>query len=59
MKNVKESFNFLYTGHWLQGKLGEDRKDTGMLIKVFLETFKDKKNVWSNNENKWSWFFCY
>ena len=45
MKNVKESFNFLYTGHWLQGKLGEDRKDTGMLLKVFLETFKDKKNA--------------
>ena len=45
MKNVKESFNFLYTGHWLQGKLGEDRKDTGMLLKVFLETFKDKKNT--------------
>ena len=42
-KNVKNSFNFLYTGHWLQGNLGEDRKDTGMLIKVFLETFKDKK----------------
>ena len=45
MKNVKESFNFLYTGHWLQGKLGEDRKDTGMLLKVFLETFKDTKNA--------------
>jgi len=44
-KNVKESFNFLYTGHWLQGKLGEDRKDTGMMLKVFLETFKDTKNA--------------
>ena len=44
MKNVKESFNFLYVGHWLQGKLGEDRKDTGMLVKVFLETFKNQKN---------------
>ena len=43
MKKVKESFNFLYLGHWLQGKLGEDRKDTAMLIKVFLETFKNKK----------------
>ena len=43
MKKVDETFNFLYVGHWLQGKLGEDRKDTGMLIKVFLETFKDKK----------------
>ena len=43
MKNVKESFNFLYVGHWLQGRLGHDRKDTGMLVKVFLETFKDMK----------------
>ena len=43
MKNVKESFNFLYVGHWLQGKLGEDRKDTGMLVKVFLETLKNQK----------------
>ena len=43
MKVVEESFNFLYVGHWLQGDLGKDRKDTGMLIKVFLETFKNKK----------------
>ena len=43
MKNVEESFNFLYVGHWLQGNLGEDRKDTGMLVKVFLETFKNIK----------------
>ena len=43
MKIVKESFNFLYVGHWLQGRLGHDRKDTGMLVKVFLETFKDMK----------------
>ena len=43
MKNVEESFNFLYVGHWLQGKIGEDRKDTAMMVKVFLETFKNKK----------------
>jgi glycosyltransferase involved in cell wall biosynthesis len=43
MKNVDETFNFLYTGHWLQGDLGKDRKDTGMLVKVFLETFKNMK----------------
>ena len=41
--DIKEDFNFLYVGHWLQGELGQDRKDTGMLIKTFLETFKDKK----------------
>lgn len=45
MKQVKENFNFLYVGHWLQGGLGQDRKDTGMMIKVFLETFKNTKNA--------------
>ena len=44
MEKIPEKFTFLYTGHWLQGDLGQDRKDTGMLLKVFLETFKNKKN---------------
>jgi hypothetical protein len=44
MKNINERFIFLYTGHWLQGELGQDRKDTGMLLKTFLETFKNKPN---------------
>ena len=44
MSSIKENFLFLYTGHWLQGKLGHDRKDTGMLVKTFFETFKNKKN---------------
>jgi glycosyltransferase involved in cell wall biosynthesis len=35
-------FNFLFCGHWLQGMLGHDRKDVGMLVKVFLDTFKRK-----------------
>lgn len=43
ISNIPEKFCFLYLGHWLQGALGEDRKNTGMLIKVFLETFKNKK----------------
>jgi glycosyltransferase involved in cell wall biosynthesis len=43
IEDIKEDFNFLYVGHWLQGEIGQDRKDTGMLIKTFLETFKDKK----------------
>ena len=41
MDNVEERFVFLYTGHWLQGDLGQDRKDTGMLLQTFLETFKE------------------
>jgi glycosyltransferase involved in cell wall biosynthesis len=40
---VKEDFSFLFVGHWLQGEIGQDRKDVGMLIKTFLETFKGKK----------------
>jgi len=43
INDIKEDFNFLYVGHWLQGELGQDRKDTGMLVKTFLETFKGKK----------------
>jgi len=41
---IDEDFCFLYTGHWLQGGLGQDRKDTGMLVKVFCETFKNTNN---------------
>ena len=43
MGKIDEEFCFLYVGHWLQGGLGKDRKDTGMLIKVFCETFKNMK----------------
>lgn len=39
---IDESFCFLNVGHWMQGKLGEDRKNIGFLIKSFLETFKNK-----------------
>jgi glycosyltransferase involved in cell wall biosynthesis len=40
---IKEEFNYLFVGHWLQGITGQDRKDVGMLVKTFLETFKNKK----------------
>lgn len=39
---VNTDWNFLFTGHWLQGGMGEDRKDIGMLINVFCETFKNQ-----------------
>jgi len=42
LKEIEEDFSFLFVGHWLQGGLGNDRKDLGMLIKTFLETFKNK-----------------
>ncbi len=40
LKDIKEDFCFLYTGHWLNGSFGEDRKNTALMIKTFLETFK-------------------
>jgi glycosyltransferase involved in cell wall biosynthesis len=42
-QQIDESFLYLYVGHWLSGGMGNDRKDTGMLVKLFLETFKDMK----------------
>jgi len=44
LNDVKEEFCFLYTGHWLPGDFGEDRKNTALLIKTFLETFKGPGN---------------
>ena len=40
---IDTDWNFLFTGHWLNGNIGEDRKDIGMLIKIFCETFKNQK----------------
>ncbi len=42
--DIKEDFAYLFVGHWLKGNLGQDRKDVGMLIKCFLEAFKDDTN---------------
>jgi glycosyltransferase involved in cell wall biosynthesis len=42
MSLIKNPFCFLFVGHWLKGDLGEDRKDVGMMIKTFCETFKNK-----------------
>jgi glycosyltransferase involved in cell wall biosynthesis len=38
---IKEDFAFLFVGHWLKGNIGQDRKDVAMLIKCFVESFKD------------------
>jgi glycosyltransferase involved in cell wall biosynthesis len=43
LDGIKEDFCYLYVGHWLQGDIGEDRKNTGKLVQVFLETFKGNK----------------
>jgi hypothetical protein len=42
LSNIKEEFAYLFVGHWMQGQLGEDRKNVGLLIKAFYETFKNK-----------------
>jgi glycosyltransferase involved in cell wall biosynthesis len=43
LDTIEEDFCYLFVGHWLQGDLGQDRKDVGMLVKTFLETFKNRK----------------
>ena len=41
---IKEKFAYLFVGHWMQGDIGEDRKNVGLLVKAFYETFKNKMN---------------
>jgi hypothetical protein len=42
LKSIKEDFAYLFVGHWMQGDVGEDRKNVGLLVKAFYETFKNK-----------------
>ena len=42
LDSIKEDFAYLFVGHWIHGDLGEDRKNIGLLIKAFYETFKNK-----------------
>jgi glycosyltransferase involved in cell wall biosynthesis len=41
---IEEKFAYLFVGHWMAGDIGEDRKNVGLLIKAFYETFKNKSN---------------
>mgnify|MGYP003143604864 CR=1 FL=1 len=41
---VKEKFAYLFVGQWCAGNYGEDRKDIARTVKVFYETFANKKN---------------
>jgi glycosyltransferase involved in cell wall biosynthesis len=45
LSQMKESFAYLFVGHWMQGNLGEDRKNVGLLVKAFFELFKNKQNA--------------
>ena len=40
LKDIPEDFCYLFVGHWLRGDFGEDRKNVGLLVKIFLETFR-------------------
>jgi hypothetical protein len=44
LDSIKEQFCFLSVGHWMQGELGHDRKNIGITIKSFYETFKNKRD---------------
>ena len=43
INSIPEDFAFLSVGHWMQGDLGEDRKNIGVTLRSFYETFKNKK----------------
>ena len=43
LSSIPEEFCYLVVGHWMQGALGEDRKNIGYTVKSFLETFKNKQ----------------
>jgi glycosyltransferase involved in cell wall biosynthesis len=44
LDSIKEKFAYLFVGHWMEGEIGEDRKNVGLLVKAFFETFKNKSN---------------
>ncbi len=43
VNDIKEDFCFLHVGMWGKGGYGEDRKDISKLVKVFYESFANKK----------------
>lgn len=45
LADLKNAWNYLVVGHWLQGDFGEDRKNIPLTIKLFLETFKDREKA--------------
>ncbi len=44
VNNIPEKNAYLFVGHWMQGELGHDRKNVGLLVKMFYEVFKGVKN---------------
>ena len=45
LTSIKEKFAYLFVGHWINGDMGEDRKNVGLLVKAFYEVFKNKQNA--------------
>lgn len=44
LKDIPETFAFLFVGQWTSNNIRGDRKAIGYLIKTFLETFADVPN---------------
>ena len=45
LDQIAEPFAFLSVGHWLQGQVGEDRKNISGLIHCFFNTYKNQKDA--------------
>lgn len=45
LDQIEEDFAYLSVGHWMEGVIGEDRKNIGRLVQCFFETFKNKKKT--------------
>jgi len=45
LDQIPESFAFLSVGHWLQGQVGEDRKNISGLLHCFFNTYKNQKDA--------------
>ncbi len=43
LEEIKESFCYLFVGHWMAGGYGHDRKNVWKTVKAFFETFKNQK----------------
>ena len=43
LDEIKESFCFLFVGHWLHGEHTHDRKNIGGMIETFYDTFRTQR----------------
>ena len=44
LDTIPESQLLLFVGHWMKGDIGQDRKNVGLLVQKFLESYKNKPN---------------